>query len=69
MKLIEKGWTADEKERTLRLEDAENLAAGDGANLGNPVAVTKEHADLRRSKALLGSLANEVVHLHYDGEL
>lgn len=51
------------EERTLALEDAQNLAAGDGANLRNSVAVTEQHADLRRRKTLLGRLADELVNL------
>ncbi len=45
------------------LEDAQDLVAGNAADLRNALRVTKIHADLRRHQALLRELANLVAHL------
>jgi len=44
-------------------EDTHNLAARDILNLGNAVAITEDHADLRRSETLLGELRDVLDHL------
>lgn len=48
---------------TVALEDAENLVAGNGADLCDTVRVPQNYANLRRGQALLCELANLVFHL------
>ena len=48
---------------TGALEDAQDLAAGHGANLGDTVAVTKDDTDLGGGHALLGQLADVLLDL------
>ena len=38
----------------LRLEDSEDLVAGDASDLGDAVRVTQNHTDLRGAETLLG---------------
>ncbi len=45
------------------LEDTQDLVTSDGLDLCNTAGVTKNHTDLGRGKALLGQLADEVLHL------
>lgn len=44
--------------RTVTLEDSENLVSSDDLDLGDTVRVTKDLTDLRRSGALLCELAD-----------
>jgi hypothetical protein len=46
--------------QTLGLEDAEDLVAGDEADLGDSVAVSEDDSDLGRGHALLGQLEDLV---------
>ena len=48
---------------TMALEDAENLAAGDAADLRDTVRISENDADLGRSQTLLRELADVLVNL------
>lgn len=48
---------------TLGLKDAQNLAAGDKAHLGDSVRITKNDTDLRRGETLLGQLEDLLFHI------
>lgn len=50
------------------LEDAEDLVAGDPADLGDAVPISQHDTNLRGSHALLGELGNVVDHI-VSGEL
>jgi hypothetical protein len=49
--------------KTVGLEDANDLLAGDGLDLGDAVGITKDDADLRGGEALLGELADVLLDL------
>lgn len=53
----------DFRGKTVSLEDTHNLLSGDRADLGNTVGVTKDDTDLRRSKTLLGELADVLLNI------
>lgn len=46
------------RRQSLRLQDSQNLVAGDPTNLGNTMPITKHHTNLRGGHALLGELAD-----------
>lgn len=46
--------------QAVKAKDADNLVAGDGANLANTIAIAKDDADLGGSEALFGEAADQV---------
>ena len=49
--------------RTVRLEDSQNLVAGDNLVLGDTMAVSKNDTNLRGSCALASKLADVLLYL------
>jgi hypothetical protein len=53
----------DVRGQAAALQDTQDLAAGDGADLGDAVLVTQQHTDGAGGHTLLGQLADLVLHL------
>jgi hypothetical protein len=49
--------------KTVGLEDADNLLASDGLDLGDTIGVTKDDTNLRGGQTLLGKLADVVLNI------